>query len=89
MQQLLSEREDIQSEYEQLEQEYMLVVSELNAARDRISKLLNHLERWVGRVRKREDEKEREGMGREWEGGREVESKRDNEREKERMGEGE
>ena len=45
MQQLLSEREDIQSEYEQLEQEYMLVVSELNAARDRISKLLNHLER--------------------------------------------
>lgn len=45
MQQLLSERESVQNEYEQLEQEYMLVVSELNAARDRISKLLNHLER--------------------------------------------
>ena len=47
MQQLLSERGDIQSEYEQLEQEYMLIVSELNAARDRISKLLSHLERYT------------------------------------------
>ena len=72
MQQLLSEREDIQSEYEQLEQEYMLVVSELNAARDRISKLLNHLERWIGNERRRK-----------WEGGREGERERERERERE------
>ena len=51
MQELLSEREDIQSEYKQLEQEYMLVASELNAAKDRITKLLTHLERYI-RVRK-------------------------------------
>ena len=45
MQELLSEREDIQSEDKQLEQEYMWVASELNAAKDRITKLLTHLER--------------------------------------------
>ena len=45
MQELLSEQEGIKEAYEQLEGEYMLVVSELSAARDRIAKLLAHLEK--------------------------------------------
>ena len=45
MQELLSERESIQAEYDELEGEFMLVSSELSAARDRISRLMSHLER--------------------------------------------
>ncbi len=41
----MSQREAIQCEHDQLESEYMLVCSELSAARDRISTLLSHLER--------------------------------------------
>lgn len=39
------EREGIQREYDQMEQEYNLQCSELNAARERISLLLQQLER--------------------------------------------
>lgn len=45
MQELLSEHEGIRQDYEMLEGDYMLVVSELSAARDRISKLLTHLQK--------------------------------------------
>ena len=45
MQELLSEQEGIKEAYEQLEGEYMLVETELSAARDRIAKLLAHLEK--------------------------------------------
>ena len=47
MQELLSEQESVKEAYEILEGEYMLVFSELRAARDRISKLLAHLEKYV------------------------------------------
>ena len=47
MQELLSEQESVRETYEFLEGEYMLVYSELSAARDRISKLLVHLEKHV------------------------------------------
>jgi len=50
MQELLSEQEGIKEAYEQLEGEYMLVETELSAARDRIAKLLAHLEKYVGWV---------------------------------------
>ena len=39
------ERENIQREYDQIEQDYNLQCSELNAARERISLLLQQLER--------------------------------------------
>jgi uncharacterized protein YeeX (DUF496 family) len=45
MQELLAEHEAIRQDYETLEGDYMLVVSELSAARDRISKLLTHLQK--------------------------------------------
>ena len=45
MQELVTEHEGIREAYELHEGEYMLVVSELSAARDRISKLLSHLEK--------------------------------------------
>ena len=86
MQHLLSERESVQNEYEQLEQEYRLVVSELNAARDRISKLLNHLERCVRREGGRE-RRWREGEG-DKEGGRVGEREGGMEQKREREGEG-
>ena len=44
-QQWAEERESIQREYDQMEQEYNLQCSELNAARERISLLLQQLER--------------------------------------------
>ncbi len=47
MQELLSEHEGIRQDYDMLEGDYMLVVSELSAARDRIAKLLTHLQKWV------------------------------------------
>ncbi len=47
MQELLSEQEDIKKAYEEQEAEYMLVVAELSAARDRIARLLTHLEKYV------------------------------------------
>ena len=47
MQELLSEHESIRREYENLEGEYFLLDSELGAARDRISKLLSHLQKYV------------------------------------------
>ena len=39
------EKENIQREYDQIEQDYNLQCSELNAARERISLLLQQLER--------------------------------------------
>ncbi|XP_019857159.1 PREDICTED: uncharacterized protein LOC105314219 isoform X1 [Amphimedon queenslandica] len=45
LQELLAERECIQAEYDALENDYALVQLELRAARERISRLMNHLER--------------------------------------------
>ena len=45
MQELLSEQEGIRQDYELLERDYYLVSSELSAARDRIAKLLTHLQK--------------------------------------------
>ena len=45
LQQVVEEREQIESEYASLENEYILCQSELSAARDRISRLMTHLER--------------------------------------------
>jgi chromosome segregation ATPase len=45
IQELLAERECIQAEYDALENDYTLVQLELRAARERISRLMNHLER--------------------------------------------
>ncbi len=39
------ERESIQAEYDALENDYTLVQLELRAARERISRLMGHLER--------------------------------------------
>ena len=47
MEELLTEQENIRESYDTLEADYMLVVSELSAARDRIFKLLTHLEKYV------------------------------------------
>ncbi len=41
----MSQREAIQHEHDQLESEYMVLCSEVSAARDQISTLLSHLER--------------------------------------------
>lgn len=41
----MAERECIQAEYDALENDYALVQLELRAARERISRLMNHLER--------------------------------------------
>ena len=45
MQELVKERESIQAEYDALENDYTLVQLELRAARERISRLMGHLER--------------------------------------------
>ncbi len=43
----MTEHEGITEAYELLDADYMLVECELSAARDRISKLLSHLEKCV------------------------------------------
>ena len=45
LQHVIEEREQIESDYASLENDYILCQSELSAARDRISRLLTHLER--------------------------------------------
>lgn len=42
---MAAERESIQAEYDALENDYTLVQLELRAARERIMKLMGHLER--------------------------------------------
>ncbi len=42
---MAAERESIQAEYDALENDYTLVQLELRAARERISRLMGHLER--------------------------------------------
>lgn len=58
MQELLSEHEGIRQDYDMLEGDYMLVVSELSAARDRIAKLLTHLQKMETEYALAQDEKD-------------------------------
>ena len=55
----MSEKESIQLEYEALENDYMLVQSEVRAARDRISRLMAHLERSEQLVALTQDERDK------------------------------
>ena len=58
LQELLVERESIQAEYDALENDYTLAQLELRAARERIGRIMGHLERSEQLVALKQEEKD-------------------------------